>query len=113
MPFDNIGESHMLAQVKKCHDAFHRDWLATATDVVKKDCVKARKQKNGPAGFYARAVGSQKGERKMVDFYMWGKENETYLINVEYQLSVFKSKAIIDKGRAFVKAIKKIREKAH
>ena len=33
MPFDNIGESHMLAQVKKCHDAFHRDWLETATDV--------------------------------------------------------------------------------
>ena len=90
MSFDQIGESHYLSQVKKCHDAFYRDWKEAAKDVLKKKCVKPRKKRTGPADYFASAVGTdpESNERVRRDWYMWGKSNETFMVTVEYSRNV-------------------------
>ena len=111
--FDHLGERYMIAQVKKCHDAFYRDWVKSAKDVLTKQCVKPKKKKMGQAEYFASAVGTDPEDNVRVrrDWYMWGKSNETFLITVEYSASVLKSKGMIKKGEEFVKRIKRVKEK--
>ena len=112
-PFDNIGESIKVADAKKMHDAFYRDWVKASTDVVESKCVEPRKSKVGPASFYACAVATDKEskQREKREWYAWTTPNTTWILQVNYGKDVIDKEAVAEKAEAFVDAIDEVKDR--
>lgn len=113
--FKNIGESVSLQQISKIAELTYEDWVKGADEVETKRCTAAKKKSNGPAKFYATAVGKashpsegEDGQKKRLrwDWYTWSEPNELWEAWVIYDGSILDSDTVVEQGESFMKSVK-------
>lgn len=109
--FKNIRKKVDTTDWKGVHEARYEDWIAGATEVETKKCVKPRRSAVGPSELYASVQGKfpkEEGGRKVRmrrDWYTWNANNEMWFAEVTFDETILGSEATLDRGKEFVKAL--------